>query len=172
MLFETRLGNHTISIIFESDAHPCLLKIENTGIGITLVEDVFPNAKMASAQLRDTLGWIDAKTVLNDLYLSPNSQLWDLNHDRPFALLPVMSIDDLDDRIRAAIGDSYDIIGETIWCDYEEGEATYLLEHRSSKRLSTISAGSSVYKSNYVTEIEITTYSAWLELCADNEKEI
>jgi hypothetical protein len=165
MLYETFIGMHNISILVEGENRPCMLSIRHALSQSSIVEDVFPNAKVLSATLRDTIGLQDAITFLVLARISPNSDLWDLNHSRPFPKMEIMARDDeyIDNVYKPS--DDYDLIGQTGWSGYEGSGDYYLYQHRSTM---TLWIGERVYpgcgNEPYDNELWTITLSGWNEM--------
>lgn len=76
------VDNYKVEILYKSDNKPCHLLVKYISPDVTTIDDVFPNALMLSANLRDAVGLANARILLSDWKIPISSTLWDLNHER------------------------------------------------------------------------------------------
>jgi len=165
MLFETHVEANKVELFFEGDNSPCMLRIQHVPSGVVIVDDTFANACLLSAQLRDTLGYSPALKLLDYWGISPNSDLYDLNHQRPYPILPQMArdIDDMfDDKSNLPSGDWVQI-AETGWSNYEEGASYALLENTKTRKLGMLYVTQTLFGRDEAFE-EHYTYTGWVNL--------
>ena len=164
MLFETHSGPYEVKVLFEGDDRPCMLSIRFVPGDVIMSEGEFRNARMLSAQLRDTLGLGPAIEVLGHWCISPNSDLWDLNHSNPHTRLEVMARDDEYFEPEYCPDEGYRLLDRTGWSDYEGGGRYYLYERIID---STLWMGESTSpgcgNEPYDNEIEPIAYGKWLQ---------
>lgn len=174
MIFETNHGPHLVSLLYTGDRDACILIIRNQEINVTLVDDVFDNALLLSATLRDTFGLADSIEVLHRFCITPNSDLWDLNHSRPFDRVPPR------ERFEGSScepdnppGPEYNFLDDTGWSTYEECEYHFLYEHPASGQLFFMRTGSCVMlsPSEYEDELETISYRDWREMVERHDAE-
>ena len=80
---ETTVETYHVEMIYDNDNSPVAIHISSHHpIYHVLLDDVFPNALIASAFLRDTLSLQYARQALEQLGIDHSSKLWDLNHER------------------------------------------------------------------------------------------
>lgn len=78
---QTRTDTHEIEILTDEDGDRTYLRVEMFSPFRTLrCDEEFPNARMASAVLRDEVGLGPAKEMLDMGGLPRTHALWDLNH--------------------------------------------------------------------------------------------
>lgn len=80
------------------------------------------------------------------------------------------TIEHLEEEYGAAALVGWTLIGETSWCDYEEGHTIYLFVKDDDQSLWSLKAGASVYGPFGETfdEIDPTTVEQWLEEVVSN----
>lgn len=146
-------GDYYIEIVHTTDRAPCAVCITYMPRGVVVLDGTFANAMIASASLRDTLGHEPAISALSKLPLSPNSDLFDLNHDRPYAYLPTV-------ETNLSIPDGWVPIDTHNYGHFSGGGNYVLCEHGHSKRLSL----RSIVNESYGDEdsFEPTSYYDWL----------
>lgn len=77
------IGEYTLDILWQGDdSKPVLVSITHEAIG-NILDQEYPNAVSASADIRDTLGLGPAIDLLTAMGIDTNSALWDLNHSNP-----------------------------------------------------------------------------------------
>lgn len=81
MLFD-RIGHHTVTLITYGEWEPVALfiRLEVRGYATVLIDDIFPNSKVASAHLVSIIGHKDAVDLLDSYDIPKTHPLWDLNH--------------------------------------------------------------------------------------------
>jgi hypothetical protein len=156
-------ADYIVDILYEGDSVPCMVRVQHRVSGGIMLDDVFSNALIASANLRDAVGFSVACEVLDELCISPNSALWDLNHSRPHARLAILDPNEAEYVSMELPSEEYELIAAENFSSYEWSVSFYLYQRGSY--LYTASAHyPDCGNEPYDQELHPIRYSEWLRM--------
>ena len=78
-IFDKPYEEFIISVI-RADMNETAVLVKLSSSDIVLMDEVFPNSRIASAHLRDAIGLRGAIEILESAGVQKNDPIWDLNH--------------------------------------------------------------------------------------------
>lgn len=164
---KTQVDHFSVEVAYQDEHSPVMLVITSSEpFERVVIDDTFDNTLIASAFLESSVGYQAAVKALDQLCVSPNSSLWDLNHSRPHPRMNSILRNEcfIDETVRP--DESYNQIDEINFSDYSSGGAIYLYEREGLLYMAgTFSPGCG--NSDHDDALEAVSMSQWLELRKD-----